>query len=215
MKLKDNVYQAQSFLTVPRYILVPNLEILTSIIGDLSRGQAWSKWVKMWQRISISPGISKLFKPQNNMIRNLCVLHRWSTFSHLRLNGWGVMAQTITGLTHTQTEIRRQWQYLKVNTTCPRGPPDIASIWTVVTSPRTTVPHSLWWNPQGWNHCWTAVHCSTPQICRGCLVHIWTSSGHSCSSKIQLVSIWLLYESIPLPHTLHCTIYNCQLRHWT
>ena len=100
MKLKDNVYQAQSFFTVPRYILVPNLEILTSIIGDLSRGQAWSKWVKMWQRISISPGISKLFKPQNNMILNLCVLHLWSKFSDIRLNGWGIMAQTITGLTH-------------------------------------------------------------------------------------------------------------------
>ena len=178
---------------------------------------AWisSKWVKIWKQSSIWLEISRLIKPQNNRFISLYVLHYWSKFSDLSLNGWGLMDQTMSGLTTTQTDRGRQRQYLKVNTTRPRGHPDTASIWTLVTSPRTTVPHFLWRIPQDWNHCWTSVHCSTPQICYGCLVHIWTSSGHSCSSRIQLVSIWLLYESFLLPQALHCTICNCQPTQWT
>ena len=54
--------------------------------------------------------------PQNNRDLNQVVLHLLSKFCGSSLNVWWFMARTSSGLTDTQTDRHRQWQYPEAKT---------------------------------------------------------------------------------------------------
>ena len=91
--------------TVQRCIFVPNLEIVTSIGGELWHAQA-QKWGKFWLWSSIWPWRSRSITPQNNRDLNQGLLHLLSKFGDPSLNGWWVIARTSKCLPHTQTDGR-------------------------------------------------------------------------------------------------------------
>ena len=81
-------------------IFVPNLEIVTSIGGELWTS---SKWGKFWLWSSILPWRSRSIVPQNYRDLNQGILHLWSKFGDPSWNGWWVIARTSSWLTHGRT----------------------------------------------------------------------------------------------------------------
>ena len=89
-------------LTVLRWILGPNLEILSWIGSEWWQGQAQNmaiflllSWIWPWSSRSITP--------QNNRDLNQGVLPLWSKFGDSSLNARQVIARTSKWLPHTQT----------------------------------------------------------------------------------------------------------------
>ena len=76
------------------------------------RGMAWtsSKRGKFWLLSSIWPWSSRSIVPQNYRHLNQVVLHFWSKFGYLSLNGWQVITRTSTWLPHTRTDGRTDTQ---------------------------------------------------------------------------------------------------------
>ena len=63
----------------------------------------------------------KVNHPQNNRDLNQGLLHLWSKFGELRLNGWWIIARTSKCLPHTQTDGRTDTARQAQATTIPEG----------------------------------------------------------------------------------------------
>ena len=79
-----------------RCICAPNLEVVTSIGGELWHGQAQNGVNFDFEVESITP--------QNNKDLNQVPLHLWSKFGDPSLNGWWVIARTSSWLRHGRTD---------------------------------------------------------------------------------------------------------------
>ena len=88
--------------TVLRCIFVPNLEIVTSIGGELWHAQV-QNGIKVWLWSSIWPWRSWSIIPQNNRALNQDLWHLWSKFGDPSLNGWWVIVRTNSWLMDTRT----------------------------------------------------------------------------------------------------------------
>ena len=96
--------------TVLRCIFVPNLEIVTSIGGELWHAQAQHGVNFDFDRdlqgqIELSRSNWTPIIPQNNRPLNQGLLHLWSKFGDPSLNGWRIITRTNSWLTDTQTHI--------------------------------------------------------------------------------------------------------------
>ena len=89
-------------LTVLRYILGPNLGILTSIGGELSCGQA-QNGVNFYFKFNLIFKV-KVNELQNNRDLNQCALHFWSKSGDSSVNGWQVIAEKLGVEAHTGTQ---------------------------------------------------------------------------------------------------------------
>ena len=74
-----------------------------------------SKWGQFWVWSLIWPWRSRSIAPKNNRDLNQGVLLLWTKFGDPSLNGWWIIAQTISWLTDTQTHRHTQ------ATTIPEG----------------------------------------------------------------------------------------------
>ena len=128
--------------TVLRCIFVPNLEIVTSIDGELWwHGQAQNG-------VNVDFEVKFDLEGQGQTIGILTkVFYIWSKFGDPSLNGWWVIVRTSSwlmhGRTHTHTDRRRQRQYLKAKT----GPVMMIKTTIFTHPPHVSLAQSsfCWW----------------------------------------------------------------------
>ena len=98
-----------------RCIFVPNLEIVTSIGGELWHGQAQNGVNFDFEVKFHLEGQGQPPPKTIGILTKVFFLHLWSKFGYPSLNGWWVIAWTSSWLTHGRTH--RQTQV----TTIPEG----------------------------------------------------------------------------------------------
>ena len=125
-KIKNWIeYQFQSspklvwIWTMLRCIFVPNLEIVTSIGGELWHGQAQNGVNFYFEAKFDLEG--QVQSPPKTIGILTKVLHLWSKFGDPSLNGWWVIARTSSWLTHGRTDGHTHTHRQTQATTIPEG----------------------------------------------------------------------------------------------